>query len=93
MAITAVSQSRFNSAHQPSVGQALHELLVSARTLSSALWAAAFQSRSTTTVEADEASRLRAMADDAASTDPRFAQDLYILADRVERAALSEHQV
>ncbi len=42
-------------------------------------------------MELDEASQLRAMADDAAAQDPNFAQDLYALADRVERAALASH--
>ncbi|PQA77587.1 hypothetical protein [Rhodoferax sp. TS-BS-61-7] len=93
MASTAIRTPHFAPAQQPSVGQALRDLLVSARALSVALWAAAFQSQATAPVELDEASQLRAMADDAAASDPGFAQDLYALADRVERAAIAAHNI
>lgn len=91
MASTAIRTPHFAPAQQPSVGQALRDLLVSARALSVALWAAAFHSQPATAVELDEASQLRALADDAMAKDPNFAQDLYALADRVERAALASH--
>lgn len=89
MASTAIRTHHFAPAQQPSVAQALRDLLVSARMLSRALWAAAFPRQAIPPVELDEASQLRAMADDVATQDPNFAQDLYALADRVERAALA----
>ncbi|HCX81756.1 MAG: hypothetical protein A3E00_04420 [Curvibacter sp. RIFCSPHIGHO2_12_FULL_63_18] len=93
MASTAIRTPHFAPAQQPNVAQALRDLLVSARTLSSALWAAAFQRQTVSPVELDEASQLRALADDAMAKDPNFAQDLYALADRVERAALAGQTV
>jgi hypothetical protein len=93
MASTAIPTPHFAPAQQPSVGQALRDLLVSARALSLALWAAAFRSQPVVAVELDEASHLRALADDAVTRDPHFAQDLYALADRVERATLAAHNV
>ncbi|OYQ41726.1 hypothetical protein CHU94_04940 [Rhodoferax sp. TH121] len=93
MASTAIRTPHFAPAQQPGVAQALRDLLVSARALSSALWAAAFERQAAGAVELDEASQLRAMADDVASQDPNFAQDLYALADRVERAALAGHSL
>ena len=93
MASTAIRTPHFAPAQHPTVGQALRDLLVSARALSVALWAAAFRSQPTVAVELDEASHLRALADDAVAKDPNFAQDLYALADRVERAALAGHNV
>ncbi len=93
MASTAIRTPHFATAQQPGVAQALRDLLVSARTLSAALWAAVFQSRPAAAVELDEASQLRAMADDAVAADPRYAQDLYALADRVERAAIAMHHL
>jgi hypothetical protein len=93
MASTAIRTPHFAPVQNPSVGQALRDLLVSARALSAALWAAAFQRQAIEAAELDEASQLRAMADDAMAKDPNFAQDLYALADRVERAALASHNV
>ncbi|MDZ7920341.1 hypothetical protein [Rhodoferax sp.] len=86
---TAIRTPHFAPVQQPTVGQALRDVLVSARALSVALWAAAFHSDAAAPVALDEASQLRAMADDAAASDPGFAQDLYALADRVERAAIA----
>lgn len=90
---TAIRTPHFAPAQQPTVGQALRDVLVSARALSVALWAAAFQSHAAAPAELDEASQLRAMADDAAASDPGFAQDLYALADRVERAAIAASKI
>lgn len=93
MASTAIRTPHFTPAQHPNVGQALRDLLVSARALSVALWAAVFLRQAATPVELDEASHLRALADDAVTRDPNFAQDLYALADRVERAALAAHNI
>lgn len=90
--MTTTLQNRpFTQTARPNVGEALRALGVSARHLVRALWNTATartvaQAQVPTTL--DEVTYLRDMADDALAKDPGFAQDLYAMADRVEREAL-----
>ena len=89
---TALQNRPFTQTARPNVGEALRALGVSARQLALALWNTA---TARTVVQAkvptalDEVTYLRGLADDALSKDPGFAQDLYAMADRVEREALA----
>lgn len=94
MATTTLQSPRFAPATRPNVAEALHALGVSARQLAVALWNTAFQ-RTAVVAEVPpalaEVTNLRSLADDVLATDPNFAQDLYAMADRLEREALAAH--
>lgn len=93
MTTTTLQSRRFTPTARPSVGEALRALGVSARQLAVALWNTAFQpatvAAETTSPAMAEVAYLRGLADDALAKDPSFAQDLYAMADRVEREALA----
>lgn len=93
MSTTTLSNAPFAQDTRNNVGAAVRALAVSANNLAVALWNSAFQSAPVVAKELtafDEAANLRAMADDAMSAkDVGFANDLYAMADRVERAALA----
>lgn len=90
MSTATLSNSRLGAAPSPKVSEALHELALAARGLLLALWAATLRRprqavRPLTVLE--EANQLREIANDVLHIDPRFAQDLYVAADRHERLA------
>ena len=91
MTTTTLQTAPFAQDPRHNVGEALRALGVSARHLVLALWNTA---TARTVVQAkvptalDEVTYLRGLADDALAKDPGFAQDLYAMADRVEREAL-----
>lgn len=92
MTTTTLPSRQFTPTVRPSVGEALRALGVSAQHLAVALWNTA-TARTTVQTKAptalDEVSYLRSLADEALAKDPGFAQDLYAMADRVEREALA----
>lgn len=92
MTSTTLHNRPFTPNARPSVGEALRALGVSAQNLVLALWSTAtartaVQAKAPTAL--DEVSYLRGLADDALAKDPGFAQDLYAMADRMEREALA----
>ncbi|MDR7308391.1 hypothetical protein [Rhodoferax saidenbachensis] len=92
MTTTTLHNRPFTPNARPSVGEALRALGVSAQNLVLALWSTAtartaVQAKAHTAL--DEVSYLRGLADDALAKDPGFAQDLYAMADRMEREALA----
>jgi hypothetical protein len=92
MTTTTLQSPRFSPATRPSVGEALRALGVSANHLALALWNTAFRRAAVvaeTPTALDEVNYLRSLADDAVAKDPGFAQDLYAMADRMEREALA----
>lgn len=93
MGTTALTTAPFAEDTRHNVGAALRALAASASNLAVALWNSVFEASTPASQELtpfDQAARLRAMADDAlAAKDPGFAQDLYAMADRVEREALA----
>lgn len=93
MSTTALSNASFAPDTRHNVGAALRALAESANNLAVAVWNSAFETSDTTPQELtpfDEAANLRAMAEEALhNKDAGFAQDLYAMADRVERAALA----
>lgn len=93
MGTTALTTAPFAEDTRHDVGAALRALAASVRNLAAALWNSAFETAAPAPQELtpfDQAAHLRAMADDAlAAKDAGFAQDLYAMADRVEREALA----
>jgi hypothetical protein len=89
---TTLQNVSFPQETRPSVSEALRAVVLSAQRLGVALWHSAIQRQATAPAALtphDEAASLRAMADDALAKDPSFAQDLYAMADRVERAEIA----
>jgi hypothetical protein len=93
MGTTAFTTAPFAEDTRHDVGAALRALTASASNLAVALWNSAFETSASAPQELtpeDQAAQLRTMADEALSSkDAGFAQDLYAMADRVEREAMA----
>lgn len=96
MSSTTLSSQGFTPARPQAVGDALRELAAAARSVVTAVWAAASAalrqrgSRGSASAlalsPAEEAARVRALAGTYLKSDPGFAADLFAAADRHERA-------
>jgi hypothetical protein len=89
MSITTMQSQGFAPGRPQAVGEALRDLSASAQRVLTALWAALPQRHATQAnalTPAQEAARVRQMANTYLKTDPGFAADLFAAADRYELA-------